>query len=221
LNFQSAFINNIKRYFLIDELNRERAYNTNKFGYNRNNLYNSWILQRILFGWRLRWNSFINPFHRSFKHQSGYCKKNYGIYRPGLQQKKAIDERYNVLNDSIFIPLSTIIITPSDSESEGIPYLIFDPSEVRKTEPNHFEEAKKHFKKIKILKRFEDLEQSVNTFNKKLDAENKEITKIVSKYFKDKGFDTSYNPSEIPKKKYSISKSPFTRFKIILESQDV
>jgi hypothetical protein len=117
---------------------------------------------------------------------------------PFFRDKKADGEKYIILKDNIFTPLSTIIITPSDSKSEEIPSLIFDPLGVHQTEPNHYEEAKKHFKKIKILKRFEYLEQMVNTYNGKLEIENEGITKIVSDYL-EKDFDI-YKDGSIPSK---------------------
>jgi hypothetical protein len=46
---------------------------------------------------------------------------------------------------------------------------------------------------------FEGLEQIVNSFNENLTTKDAEITEIVSKHLKDKGFEISDNPSETPK----------------------
>lgn len=202
-DIQSVFINNVKRYFLIDELNQDRETDKNKYTNNWNKLFNSWSLQRGIFRWSNRRNLSKCFLYWNCEWRSRYRKKNLGIYRAKHQQKKASEEKHDVLKDSIFTPLSTVIISHSDSKPDGIPYLIFDPLEIHKTEPNHFEEAKKHFKKIKILKRFEDLEQSVNTFNKKLDMEDDKITKIVSDYLKEKDFDV-YKDGSIPSKENTV-----------------
>ncbi|MER5176362.1 MAG: hypothetical protein ABJB76_04015 [Candidatus Nitrosocosmicus sp.] len=112
-------------------------------------------------------------------------------FRSIFQQKKADEKKCNPLKEKIFFPLSSNIVGLNEARPEEIPSPIFDPLRIHQSEPNHFEEAKKHFKKIKVLKLFEDLKERVSRFNENLDIDNRKIVEIVSNYFKEQGYEIS------------------------------
>lgn len=203
-NIQSVFINNLKRYFLLDENHsRDNKNNCQIISTcNWNNNINIKCIKKSCFNnW---WTNYIcNIWIGNIRKRYRHCKNHNRTTSFKTQQKKAVpvvpNDRYDILKDNIFTTFASSIVTSSTARPEEIPSLIFDRLGVHQAEPNHYEEAKKHFKRIKILKRFEELEQRVTEFNKDLGREDEKITEIVSNYIKSKGFGISNNPFETPK----------------------
>lgn len=93
-----------------------------------------------------------------------------------------------LLNYNIFIPLRYNLIETIDS-CQFIPRIIFDPSEIQKSD--YFEEGLKHLEKDipNFRSRFENLENRITKFNSDLDTfETSELERLVSEYLEKNGF---------------------------------
>ncbi len=158
-------------------------------------------------------NSLFNAFFRNryklnYRISQGNIANNFNIvYSLCYLQKKANKEKYNTLKEKIFSPLSLSlnIVRVNETRPEEIPCLIFDHLRIRELEPYYFKKAEKHLKKIKNFSaRFKALEERVREFNNTLNIENKEISEIVSNYFKGRGFKITTDNSKPSVKENTI-----------------